>query len=123
MFWQAAPLQVIPDADAGQVVIEVNYRVAPDNEAAFVEAMADLRRSRLRSGGFRWELYRTGEDPHEFVEVFATPSWDEHLRQHEGRLTAADKAVEDWGAGLLEEPATSRHLLPPVTLPPDDVEE
>ena len=41
VFWQAAPLQVIPDADAGQVVIEVNYRVAPDNEAAFVEAMAD----------------------------------------------------------------------------------
>lgn len=58
--------------------------------AAFLAAMQQLRRSRRRTGAMSWELYRDGDRPVRFVELFRVPSWQEHLRQHAGRLTAAD---------------------------------
>jgi hypothetical protein len=41
------------------------------------------------------------------------PSWEEHLRQHEGRLTAADKAIEEAALAFSDPPARAEHLLPP----------
>jgi hypothetical protein len=40
-------------------------------------------------------------------------SWDEHLRQHEGRLTGADREYERAALGLAEGPPEVSHLLPP----------
>ena len=71
-----------PAPDAGPVLVTVEYIVTPEREADFLEATADLRQSRLRTGGTSWELYRDGERPDRFVEIFSVPSWEEHLRQH-----------------------------------------
>jgi hypothetical protein len=49
----------------------------------------------LGVGATSWELYRDGERPNQFVEVFRVSSWEEHLRQHEGRLTATDQVIEE----------------------------
>ena len=57
--------------------------------------MESMRRSRLRSGASRWDLYRVGESPDLFLEQFQVPTWREHQRQHDGRLTAEDQAIED----------------------------
>jgi len=71
-----------------------------------------MRRSRLRSGASRWQLYRVGEDPLVFLEQFEVPTWGEHQRQHDNRLTAEDKAIEDAAfAHIIGRPRT-RHLLP-----------
>jgi hypothetical protein len=40
------------------------------------------------------------------------PSWDEHLRQHTGRLTGADQAVEERALALTDGPPEVSHLLP-----------
>jgi hypothetical protein len=72
-----------------------------------------MRRSRLRSGATRWELYRDAEHPDRFVEQFWVPTWEEHLRQHEGRLTALDQAIERTALGFSDPPAKAAHLLPP----------
>ena len=70
-----------------------------------------MRRSRLRSGASRWELYRVGEHPDLFTEQFQVPSWREHRLQHDGRLTAEDQAIEDAAfAHTIGTPRT-RHLL------------
>ena len=70
--------------------------------------------SRLRSGASRWELYRVGESPEVFVEQFQVPTWREHLRQHEGRLTAEDQAIENAAFGhVLGSPFVP--ALPPAT--------
>jgi MFS family permease len=94
IYWPAARLAFDPEADAGPILVTVEFLVSPERQAAFLEAMDQLRRSRRRTGASRWELYRDGDRPDRFVEVFSVPSWEEHLRQHEGRLTAADKAIE-----------------------------
>jgi hypothetical protein len=92
--------------------------------------MEAMRRSRLRSGASRWDLYRVGEQPDLFTEQFQVPTWREHQLQHDGRLTAEDQAIEDAAfAHIIGTPRT-RHLIPPTPAsdtpshrPPDNDEQ
>jgi MFS family permease len=113
IYWPAARLAVDPEADAGPILVTVEFTVTPERQAAFLDAMDHLRQSRRRTGATRWELYRDGDRPDRFLEIFSVPSWEEHLRQHEGRLTAADKAIEDAALAFSDPPARADHLLPP----------
>ena len=113
VYWPEPRLAVEPEADAGPVVVTVEYTVAPDREPAFLAAMQQLRASRRRTGASRWELYRDAEHPNRFVEMFRVPSWEEHLRQHAGRLTAHDQEVEEAALAFSDPPARGDHLLPP----------
>jgi MFS family permease len=113
VYWPAARLAFDPEADAGPILVTVVFTVTPEREAAFLDAMGQLRGSRRRTGASRWDLYRDGDRPDRFVEVFSVPSWEEHLRQHEGRLTAADKAIEEAALAFSDPPARAEHLLPP----------
>jgi hypothetical protein len=74
--------------------------------------MQAVRRSRQRTGATRWGLFRPGEAKDEFVEVYLVPTWDEHLRQHEGRLTGSDEQEEQKAWALAEGPPVVSHLLP-----------
>jgi hypothetical protein len=40
------------------------------------------------------------------------PSWEEHLHQHGGRLTATDQRIEEAALAFSDRPATADHLLP-----------
>jgi hypothetical protein len=60
----------------------------------------------------RWGLFRDGERPHRFVEVYQVPSWDEHLRQHTDRLTGTDQAIEEYARSLADGEPEVTHLLP-----------
>ena len=113
VYWAEARLSVDPEPDAGPVLVSVEYTIAPHQEPAFLEAVQQLRRSRRRTGASRWELYRDGDRPTRFVEVFRIPTWEEHLRQHVGRLTAADQQIEELALSFSDPPARARHLLPP----------
>jgi len=113
IYWPEARLAFEPEPDAGPILVSVEYTVTPEREAAFLEAMDHLRGSRRRTGASRWELYRDGERPDRFVEIFSVPSWEEHLRQHEGRLTATDRAIEEAALAFSDPPARAEHLLPP----------
>ena len=113
VYWPAARLAFDPEADAGPILVTVEFIVTPEQQPAFLQAMEQLRRSRRRTGASRWELYRDGDRPDRFVEMFSVPSWEEHERQHEGRLTAADKAIEETALAFSDPPTRAEHLLPP----------
>jgi MFS family permease len=113
VYWAEARVSGTPDPDAGPVMVTVHYTVAAGDQPAWLAAMRTLRRSRLRTGAIRWELYRDAEHPDRFVEQFRVGSWQEHLRQHEGRLTALDREVEETAMRYSDPPATAVHLLPP----------
>ncbi len=112
-YWNDPSLGVVPEPDAGPVQVVVEYHVPPEREGDWLVDMQALRRSRLRSGAFRWELYRVGERPDRFVEIFAVPSWAEHERQHDHRLTAEDQAIEEAVFTHAVGVPRSEHLLPP----------
>jgi len=77
-----------------------------------MRAMVPVRESRLRTGATQWGLFRNGERPGEFEEIFVVASWDEHLRQHRERMTATDLAYEEQAKALSETAPQTWHLLP-----------
>jgi MFS family permease len=114
-YWGAASIVLEPEPDAGPIVVSIEYEVSVDQEPAFLLAMESMRRSRLRSGASRWDLYRVGESPDLFREQFQVPTWQEHQRQHDGRLTAEDQAIEDATFSHIVGTPRTQHLLPPGT--------
>jgi hypothetical protein len=112
VYWAEPHLMLEPHLDEGPVLVTSTYRVRPENRAAFVTAMQAVRRSRQRTGATRWGLFRQGEREDEFVEVYLVPTWEEHLRQHEGRLTGSDEQEEQRAWALADRPPTVAHLLP-----------
>jgi MFS family permease len=114
-YWGPATVALEPEPDAGPIMVSIEYEVPADQEADFLLAMESMRRSRLRSGASRWDLYRVGESPDLFLEQFQVPSWREHQRQHDGRLTAEDQAIEDTAFAPIVGAPRAQHLLPPET--------
>jgi MFS family permease len=114
-YWGAAPVVPEPEPDAGPIVVSIEYEVDADRETDFLVAMEAMRRSRLRSGASRWDLYRVGENPCLFLEQFRVQTWQEHQRQHDGRLTAEDQAIEDAAFAHVVGTPRTRHLLPSST--------
>jgi MFS family permease len=112
VYWAEPHLMLEPHLDEGPVLVTVTYRVRPENHAPFVAAMQTVQGSRRRTGATRWGLFQDGEEPTRFVEVYQVPTWAEHLRQHESRLTGGDEADEERAEALAEGPPTVTHLLP-----------
>jgi len=102
-----------PDPDEGPVLVTLTYLVEDDQVPAFVEVMAQVRRSRLRTGASSCELYQDGADLSHFVQVALYPTWGEHLRHHTGRLTGADQALYEAASALATGPPEARHLFLP----------
>ncbi len=100
------------EADSGPVVVTTTYSIPTEREIDFMRAMRRVRESRLRTGASQWGLFRNGERPGEFEEIFVVSSWEEHLRQHRERLTGTDLAYEDEAKALSETPPQTWHLLP-----------
>ena len=118
-YWDTPRLQVDPDSGSGPILVSIQYAVDDESRLEFLGAMRAMRRSRLRSGSTRWDLYRVGEDPHLFVEQFEVPSWQEHEHQHEGRLTAEDKSIEDAAFAHIVGSPQTHHLLPATSTTAD----
>jgi MFS family permease len=111
-YWPDPELAFEPDPDSGPVLVTVTYTVPPERAEAFRAEMVRVGRSRRRTGATSWRLYTDGAAPERFVEAWVVPSWAEHLRQHEGRLTRTDQAIEDAARALsTTEPAVT-HLFP-----------
>ena len=112
VYWPEPELHTERDPDEGPIAVIVNYTVPQDRVGEFVDAMAAVRRVRLRTGATRSALYRDGADPTQFVEVSEYPTWAEHLRQHTGRLTGTDRAVEEHATALADGTPQVAHLFP-----------
>ena len=85
----------------------------------FLRAMARVRLSRLRTGATQWGLFRDGETPRQFVELYVVPSWEEHMRQHADRLTGTDQQYEEEAKAFSDPPEETSHLIA-VELPDYD---
>jgi hypothetical protein len=110
-YWPEPALAPDVAADGRRVVVTVAYTVSPENEREFLEAIEQVRLSRLRTGAVRWGLYRQAQDATALVETFTVNSWEEHLRQHHERLTGTDQEYQDKAARLSEEPPRTSHMI------------
>jgi MFS family permease len=110
--WPDPDLAIDPDPTAGPVVIISTYIVPPDTEPDFLAAMRDIRRMRLRTGAVQWGIYRHGESGDKLIEMYVVPTWDEHLRQHNVRLTGTDRDIYLRAGAFADGRPDVAHLLP-----------
>lgn len=80
-------------ARSGPIVIEIDYRVDPEQARQFYDTMLKQQRTRLRNGAFDWSLSRDIADPNLWVERFHCPTWGDYLRQR-SRYTQADREIQ-----------------------------
>jgi predicted MFS family arabinose efflux permease len=94
MHWPAPIVAQEIGQDRGPVLVTVEYRVRPQDRAAFLEALEPLGNERRRDGAYRWGVFEDAAEPGRLVEAFLIDSWMEHLRQHE-RVTNADRLAQE----------------------------
>ncbi|WP_372462186.1 MFS transporter [Nocardia rosealba] len=110
-YWPEPQLVVEPDPTDGPVLVLRGYDVPPEDVPAFTDAMALVGRSRQRTGAMEWRLYRDVGTVDRFVEAFVVRSWAEHMHQHQVRLTARDREIEQAVAHYAAGPETVSHLV------------
>jgi hypothetical protein len=111
-YWEQPHLTLEPEPDVGPILVQLSYEIRESDEPAFLAAMDRVRRSRQRTGAYRWQLYRDGETSGRFVEAYLVPSWEEHLRQHNGRLTESDAVAEQEAVAFSGSTPEVHHLFP-----------
>ncbi len=110
--WQDLQQQIGRVRDDGPVVVTIEYRIAPQDQQAFMRAMREVRRIRRRDGARRWTLLQDIGDPEIWIERFHSPTWIEHLRRRH-RFTVADREIERQALAFHrgDQPPKIRHLL------------
>ncbi|MBW9063271.1 MFS transporter [Rhizobium herbae] len=79
---------------SGPIVVMIDYDIADDDVPAFLTAMAERRRIRIRDGAGQWGLMRDLENPTVWTETYHVPTWVEYVR-HNQRRTQADAEIGD----------------------------
>jgi transmembrane secretion effector len=64
--------------------------VPEENRENFVDAMTEVKRSRLRTGGHSWRLYHSVGQPDTLLERFTVASWTEFEHQRTERWVESD---------------------------------
>jgi len=92
--WPAPELAVPVTHDRGPVLVTVEYHIDDADRVAFHALLGELGRTRRRDGAVIWGVAEDVATPGIHLEYFVTPSWIEHLRQHE-RVTAEDRILQE----------------------------
>lgn len=88
------PLTAAPVAhDRGPVMVQVEYRIKPEDRTAFLSAIERLSVARRRDGAYAWGITEHSAEPERLMEWFLVESWAEHMRQHH-RVSHADADVQ-----------------------------
>lgn len=80
-------------ARSGPIVIEIDYRVDPENAREFYREMQAVSKARLRNGGFNWSLSRDIADIWLWTERYECPTWGDYLHMRD-RFTQADRDAQ-----------------------------
>ncbi|PPF90139.1 MFS transporter [Subtercola sp. Z020] len=91
--WATPALVFDPDPTDGPVLIQISYTVPAESVSDFRTAMRLVEGSRRRTGGYRWGLFRSGDDQNLLMESFMVASWGEYRRQQTQRLTGRDREM------------------------------
>jgi MFS family permease len=83
-----------PLPDDGPVLIQVDYRIDPENRQAFLRTINDVEATRRRNGATSWRVFRDLGDETRFVERYIIASWAEYVRLR-SRMTMADRTLQD----------------------------
>ncbi|MEX1134360.1 MAG: MFS transporter [Acidimicrobiia bacterium] len=93
--------------EGGPVIVLNTWTIDDGDFVEFTELMNEIRMVRLRTGAYRWSLFRNASAPTRLTELFAIGSWDEHLAQH--------RRIDDASAALIARARAFDRADGPVT--------
>ena len=88
-----------PLPDDGPVLIQLEYRIEPQNTVAFFKAIQKVGPTRRRNGATSWRVFRDVGEEGRFVERYVIASWAEYVRLR-SRMTMADSRLQQRVAEL-----------------------
>ena len=88
-----------PLPDDGPVLIQLEYRIDPENRDAFLKAIQKVGPTRRRNGATSWRVFRDVGEEGRFVERYVIASWAEYVRLR-SRMTMADSRLQQRVAEL-----------------------
>jgi MFS family permease/quinol monooxygenase YgiN len=88
-----------PLPDDGPVLIQLEYRIDPDQRDAFLKAIQKVGPTRRRNGATSWRVFRDLGEEGRFVERYVIASWAEYVRLR-ARMTMADSRLQQRVAEL-----------------------
>ncbi|MGY4230119.1 MFS family permease [Bradyrhizobium sp. USDA 4503] len=109
----ADPEVQLPLTDrSGPLMVEIEYRVAPENARAFHSVMQNVQLYRQRNGAYGWSIARDISHPELWMERYHCPTWLDYLRQR-NRWTQLERALDRQAAGfhIGPEPVRIRRML------------
>jgi MFS family permease len=83
------PLAIDITPKSGPILIQIDFEIASENVAEFLQLMEARRRIRMRDGARDWALGRDLCDARRWTESFRLPTWTDYVR-HNHRRTKAD---------------------------------
>jgi quinol monooxygenase YgiN len=86
-------IAVEPMPDDGPVLIQLEYRIEPDDRATFLDAIYAIEPVRRRNGASNWRVFRDLEDEGRFIERFVIKSFAEYIRSR-ARMTVAERELQ-----------------------------
>lgn len=92
--WQEPQVSVPLLSRSGPIIVTIEYRIAPEDRRAFLEAMVERRRIRRRDGARNWTLLHDLGEPELWLERYHTPTWLDYVR-HNSRTTIADREISE----------------------------
>ena len=102
----------VPDDQLDRpALVVVRWRVPAERREEFVTAMAQVRRSRRRTGARAWSLGADVSDPSVYLESFRVDSWHDHLEQHDVRQAPEDAAASAQVRRLVGPPEGISHFI------------
>lgn len=85
--------QYYPENNKSPVMVCIQYKVNTEHQTQFFDLMEQLKRIRLRDGGYSRGLFSVTGTRDEFMETFMVSSPAEHHRQHK-RATVDDRRID-----------------------------
>jgi len=82
-----------PLPDDGPVLIQIEYRIEPQNRGAFLKAIQAVGPTRRRNGAISWRVFRDLGEDGRFVERYIIASWAEYVRLR-SRMTMTDSRLQ-----------------------------
>ena len=92
--WQEPDVAVPIQPRSGPIVVTIEYRIDERDVPAFLTAMAERRRIRIRDGARHWSLLRDLGEADLWMERYNVATWVEYVR-HNQRRTQADAATSE----------------------------
>lgn len=83
-----------PLPDDGPVLIQIEYRIDPEQRRPFLRAIHAVEATRRRNGAISWRIFRDLAEEGRFVERYIIASWAEYIRLR-SRMTMTDRKVQD----------------------------